>query len=284
MPGFIFWGLFLVLALILVGYTIWMFWVEKKGLKWRPCRSSSLRSTWPVCSRSRCGPPDAPQRNRLLDRGRQSRLAARRCYPGRYPRQRWHLHRHDRRHLRGRLVVRLAALVDPALLLVPGGGTGAALHPGEAAHPAFVPGEPLPVPGCPTGCCGHHPGRHRGLHPGPDRRWRPDRQRRAGCLPHHRHGRLHGGLDSLHDAGRHGGRGLHRPVAAGGHAVGGPYWRCRSRSRGWGAWASCCARPRSQNRTCSAGQHASHAAFDYGNRLHPGFGLDAGEADSPSTP
>lgn len=29
MPGFAFWGLFLIFGLILVAYTVWMFWVER---------------------------------------------------------------------------------------------------------------------------------------------------------------------------------------------------------------------------------------------------------------
>jgi cbb3-type cytochrome oxidase subunit 3 len=29
MPGFAFWGLFLVFGLILVAYLIWMWWVER---------------------------------------------------------------------------------------------------------------------------------------------------------------------------------------------------------------------------------------------------------------
>jgi cbb3-type cytochrome oxidase subunit 3 len=29
--GFIFWGLFLVFGLVVVGYLGWMFWVEKRG-------------------------------------------------------------------------------------------------------------------------------------------------------------------------------------------------------------------------------------------------------------
>lgn len=28
-PGFIFWGIFLVLAVIVVGYAVWMWWVER---------------------------------------------------------------------------------------------------------------------------------------------------------------------------------------------------------------------------------------------------------------
>ncbi len=30
MPGFAFWGLFLVFGLILVGYVAWMYWVERR--------------------------------------------------------------------------------------------------------------------------------------------------------------------------------------------------------------------------------------------------------------
>lgn len=29
MPGFTFWGLFLACGLILVGYAVWMWWVER---------------------------------------------------------------------------------------------------------------------------------------------------------------------------------------------------------------------------------------------------------------
>jgi len=29
-PGFTFWGLFLACALILVGYAVWMYWVERR--------------------------------------------------------------------------------------------------------------------------------------------------------------------------------------------------------------------------------------------------------------
>jgi hypothetical protein len=29
--GFIFWGLFLVFGLIVVGYLLWMWWVEREG-------------------------------------------------------------------------------------------------------------------------------------------------------------------------------------------------------------------------------------------------------------
>ncbi len=30
MPGFAFWGLFLVFGLILVGYVSWMYWIERR--------------------------------------------------------------------------------------------------------------------------------------------------------------------------------------------------------------------------------------------------------------
>lgn len=30
MPGFIFWGLFLILGIIVVGYVVWMRWIDKK--------------------------------------------------------------------------------------------------------------------------------------------------------------------------------------------------------------------------------------------------------------
>lgn len=30
MGKFIFWGLFLVLGLIVLGYTVWMYWIERK--------------------------------------------------------------------------------------------------------------------------------------------------------------------------------------------------------------------------------------------------------------
>jgi cbb3-type cytochrome oxidase subunit 3 len=30
MPGFPFWGLFLVFGLIVVAYVVWMFWVERR--------------------------------------------------------------------------------------------------------------------------------------------------------------------------------------------------------------------------------------------------------------
>ncbi len=30
MPGFAFWGLFLIFGLIVVGYLVWMFWVERR--------------------------------------------------------------------------------------------------------------------------------------------------------------------------------------------------------------------------------------------------------------
>lgn len=29
MPGFAFWGLFLIFGLILVAYVVWMYWVER---------------------------------------------------------------------------------------------------------------------------------------------------------------------------------------------------------------------------------------------------------------
>jgi len=30
MPGFAFWGVFLVFGLIVIGYVVWMFWVERQ--------------------------------------------------------------------------------------------------------------------------------------------------------------------------------------------------------------------------------------------------------------
>lgn len=33
MDKFIFWGLFLVLGLIVLGYVLWMYWVERKENK-----------------------------------------------------------------------------------------------------------------------------------------------------------------------------------------------------------------------------------------------------------
>ena len=29
-PGFIFWGLFAAFGLIVVGYVVWMFWIERR--------------------------------------------------------------------------------------------------------------------------------------------------------------------------------------------------------------------------------------------------------------
>jgi hypothetical protein len=29
-PGFVFWGLFLVCAVVVVGYVVWLWWVEHK--------------------------------------------------------------------------------------------------------------------------------------------------------------------------------------------------------------------------------------------------------------
>ena len=115
---------------------------------------------------------------------------------------------------RCRLVLLLAGAVDSSRLLVRRGGSGAALHPPERAHPPRLHRAPLLQQEGESPVGRDHPGGQHHLHPGADRRRRCHRRcrsRSAGALGH---ADLRHGADRLHHGRRNDRRRLHRPAAA----------------------------------------------------------------------